>query len=449
MQKITVDCKELEAAVKWVRRAAHVTGSSLPILKSVLLKVNAGTLWIQGTNLDTYATATIPCSTVSMDPVVVNAAVLLDALAGKTDTATLEVEEKVVRVRVGNGMAAIPTGPVGDMPLDAGTCEDCEYTLLGCEQSNRLEDALRKVLPSCSTDSYLRPELCGMNLEIEENQVLLTGTNGHRMHQTSLPSGLWMTCGTPVLIPAISLKNLLSAGLGNGRKKAPPCQVRIRGIRSKPDPDKSDSDKPATKEVKRFPYVSLQFNTRRLTMRTLEDRFPESYRSLIPSAPRERFVVDADTFSELLSRALPYTDRKTKQLRVSCGTEGVQIDTENQGTASFSEPLKVVSWDPDSFVVDFNGLYLLDAMTMFKGKKVTFYQDHNLMTSMIRAEGCPVNASSGEHQRFGDFVLVMPRGLPASPPEEHRCPECGALAEEGGCPTCNPPCPNAEESPDA
>lgn len=45
--------------------------------------------------------------------------------------------------------------------------------------------------------------------------------------------------------------------------------------------------------------------------------------------------------------------------------------------------------------------------------------------------------------RVAACPIGTPMRVPGYEPKEHSCPECGSVTEDDGCPTCEPPCPNA------
>jgi len=425
MQKVTVDGAPLSEVVQWVRRAALVRGLSLPILESVLLKAQAGRLYVQGTNLDTYATAWLPCQG-DLNPVCINAGQLGSSLGSKGPIELeVEIQDGTPRLHVRDGVSDVVlcTVPVEDMPTEPGMEKNSKIEPFGW--SFDPGHAFHNALAGASWDE-IRPEFCGVFLEVKQDRCHLTGTNGRRMHHDTITSGIWAVPSSPVLIPAVSLHRVLTAGLAgkaSKRKKDPKVLLNVSLI---------------GKSYVQFSYPTgkdLSFGNR-ATMRLLEIPFPD-YNRVIPTISEERFKIEAERLSDVTSRALPHTDRLTHQVKISVSPAGIKVSAEHQGLGTFEQSITPISWNPDPFVVVFNGSYLRDALLVFPGEVVSFSQDQNIVVGMLRTDTDPDR-----------WVLIMPVRLPETAPKEHKCPECGAVTEEGGCPTCNPPCPNAEENTD-
>lgn len=177
--KAVVVQENLRAALSVVSRAV-ATSSTLPILSNVLLKTEKGMLKISATNLEISISQLVRCK-VDVEGVVCLPARLLSETVNNlpNEPITLESAQEGLHLSVGKYKTVIKTVAAEDFPV----LSDALPGKLAQFGMGALKKALEGVLFAVSSNET-QAELCGVNFSLEENRLVLAGTDRYRLAES-------------------------------------------------------------------------------------------------------------------------------------------------------------------------------------------------------------------------------------------------------------------------
>lgn len=176
------DAADLNKAISPMLTYVGPASSGLPILRAVHLAASDGELRVSvmRSGLEDMLTKRIPCTVLEpgecyLDKGVVKPAI--DRLKGET---TLDLDEDMLHVTVGNKVSKLRTMPSEFLPNTAFSMPtefDVKATALVTNEW--LQDALR--IASCASDDDSRPHLTGVKFDREGDQLRLVATDSYRL----------------------------------------------------------------------------------------------------------------------------------------------------------------------------------------------------------------------------------------------------------------------------
>lgn len=182
--KATVNRTELMKAAQACDRALS-TKTTLPILSSMLLSVEAERLLIRGTDLELTMESAAGVRDVEVGQAAIPAETFLSlvkGLSGETVTFTLNEGDTSLLVKCGHSNYKIPVLPPTDYPPSPQVSPGKGFAVDGAA----LAAGLGRVLGAVATDDT-RPNICGTKWEVEGETLRLIATDTHRLHVTTLP----------------------------------------------------------------------------------------------------------------------------------------------------------------------------------------------------------------------------------------------------------------------
>ena len=309
---------------------------TLPILSNVLIERAQDTLAFLATDIEIQIAARsgigAPADTRA---VTVGARKLLDILRALPEGAevTLQQQDKRLLVKAGKSRFTLQTLAAEDFPrLAKPAGESARFEL---EQK-----ALRRVLSLVQyamAQQDIRYYLNGLLMVVEEGNLKLVATDGHRLAFAALKLGAQLP-RQEVIVPRKTVLEL-------GKLLA-------------------DSDAPVKIEIAAT-QASFSFGAIDLVSKLIDGKFPD-YTRVIPSGHKNRLQVEREPLRQALLRAAILSNEKFRGVRWVLGDGSLKIVSSNAEQEEAHEELEV-KYSGDALDIGFNVNYLLDVLNNVSG----------------------------------------------------------------------------------
>jgi DNA polymerase-3 subunit beta len=268
----------------------------------------------------------------------VGARKLLDILRALPEGSevTLQQQEKRMQVKAGNSRFSLQTLPAEDFPrLAKPAGEAAKFSLP--------QNALRRLLglvQYAMAQQDIRYYLNGLLMVIEEGQLKVVATDGHRLAYAALklPADLPRQ---EVIVPrktAVELTKLLS-----------------------------DTEDKVSVEVAAS-QVCFNFGSIELVSKLVDGKFPD-YTRVIPTEHKNKLQIEREPLRQALQRAAILSNEKFRGVRWVLGEGSLKIVSSNAEQEEAHEELEV-KYSGDALDIGFNVNYLLDVLNNVSGSPV-------------------------------------------------------------------------------
>ena len=336
----TVAARPLALAMTQLCKVVSKRGY-VPILKNVLLRVEDGVVHITATDIDTFLTARIPCGPAEDFATTVDAYQLRDIAKAAKGCVTLSYEAGTLTIASNNASRRMDGLPVGDFPAQPAP-------VLGEAQSMPLAEfraSMVKVAPAMSKDERRR-YLMGVYFYGAGKVV---ATDGHRL--------VHVDCQLAKAVDGDAFKGAIVASdvvkIFAGLPKAGltgDCVAAFDDVRA------------------RFIY-SVAGVDYSLTTKLVDASYPD-FQRVIPQHNNIRIAFDRAQFMSALRAMWPTLRESRYKARLEFKGPLCTLSTSNLDASASSD----LDRDSDSllnFEIGFNAVYLMDALKVMAGDKVT------------------------------------------------------------------------------
>lgn len=312
---------------------------TLPILSNVLLDGAGGALSFLATDIEIQITARTTVSPSGEDrPVTVGARKLLDILRALPDGAevTLQQQDKRLLVKAGRSRFTLQTLPAEDFPRLAKPAGAAARFSLSQKALRRLLALVQYAMAQQDIRYYLN----GLLAVVEEGQLKLVATDGHRLAFASTRLGAELP-RQEVIVPrktVLELTKLLA-----------------------------DTDDEVGIELSAT-QAAFSFGTIELISKLIDGKFPD-YTRVIPTQHKNRLQVGREPLRQALLRAAILSNEKFRGVRWVLGDGSLKIVSSNAEQEEAHEELEV-NYSGDALDIGFNVNYLLDVLNNVSGAEV-------------------------------------------------------------------------------
>ena len=312
---------------------------TLPILSNVLIDRSAGGLSFLATDIEIQITAK---SALAADgearAVTVGARKLLDILRALPEGAevTLQQQDKRLLVRAGKSRFSLQTLPAEDFPrLAAPSGEVARFSMP--------QKALRRLLglvQYAMAQQDIRYYLNGLLMVVEDKNLRVVATDGHRLAYASLKLGADVP-RQEAIVPrktVVELAKLLA-----------------------------DSDDPVKVELSAT-QAAFSFGSVELVSKLVDGKFPD-YTRVIPTGHKNRLQTGREPLRQALQRAAILSNEKFRGVRWVLTDGSLKIVSSNADQEEAQEELEV-NYAGDALDIGFNVNYLLDVLNNVPGAEL-------------------------------------------------------------------------------
>jgi DNA polymerase III subunit beta len=312
---------------------------TLPILSNVLIDRSADALSFLATDIEIQIQARSAASLPGeAHAVTVGARKLVDILRALPEGAevTLQQQDKRLLVKAGKSRFTLQTLPAEDFPrLAKPAGEAARFTLS--------QKALRRVLglvQYAMAQQDIRYYLNGLLVVVEDKQLKLVATDGHRLAYASLP---------------------LAADLPRQEVIVPRKTVLELGKLLADNDDEVKIELAATQ-------AAFSFGAVELVSKLVDGKFPD-YTRVIPTTHKNKLQIEREPLRQALMRAAILSNEKFRGVRWVLGDGSLKIVSSNAEQEEAHEELEV-KYSGDALDIGFNVNYLLDVLNNVSGSAV-------------------------------------------------------------------------------
>ena len=312
---------------------------TLPILSNVLIERADGRLCFLATDIEIQISARtgldVPGETRS---ITVGARKLLDILRALPEGAetSLTLQDKRMHLKAGRSRFSLQTLPAEDFPRLAKPAGEIARFALPQKALRRLLGLVQYSMAQQDIRYYLN----GLLMVVEEKQLKLVATDGHRLAYASLALAADVA-RQEVIIPRKTVLEL-SKLLGESDD-----EVRIEVSSTQ---------------------AGFVFGAIELVSKLVDGKFPD-YTRVIPKEHRNRLQIDRDALRQSLQRAAILSNEKFRGVRWVLTDNNLRIVSSNAEQEEATEELEV-QYSGDALDIGFNVTYLLDVLNNVSGSTV-------------------------------------------------------------------------------
>ncbi|HXH86820.1 MAG TPA: DNA polymerase III subunit beta [Nitrospira sp.] len=312
---------------------------TLPILSNVLLNRTADSLSFLATDIEIQITARAPIEQPGeAHTVTVGARKLVDILRALPDGAevTLQQQDRRMVVKAGKSRFTLQTLPAEDFPRLARPAGDIARFGVAQKALRRLLGLVQYAMAQQDIRYYLN----GLLMLVEDRQLKLVATDGHRLAYASMA----LDADLPrqeVIVPrktVLELSKLLA-----------------------------DSDDQVDVELSAT-QAAFSFGTVELVSKLVDGKFPD-YTRVIPTQHKNTLTLDREVLRQALLRAAILSNEKFRGVRWVLTDGSLKIVSSNAEQEEAQEELEV-SYKGDALDIGFNVNYLLDVLNNVPGASV-------------------------------------------------------------------------------
>ena len=323
------------AAVSGIIERRH----TLPILSNVLIERAGADLSFLATDIEIQITArsSLPGAG-DTRALTVGARKLLDILRALPDGAevTLQPQDKRLLVRAGKSRFTLQTLPAEDFPKLAKPTGDVAKFALPQKALRRLLGLVQYAMAQQDIRYYLN----GLLMVVDEGQLRLVATDGHRLAYAAMPLGGSLP-RKEVIVPrktVLELTKLLA-----------------------------DTDAEVSVELSSV-QAAFSFGTVELVSKLIDGKFPD-YTRVIPTGHKNRLQIGREPLRQALQRAAILSNEKFRGVRWVLTDGSLKIVSSNAEQEEAHEELEV-KYSGDALDIGFNVNYLLDVLNNVGGADI-------------------------------------------------------------------------------
>jgi DNA polymerase III subunit beta len=312
---------------------------TLPILSNVLVDTAEEKLSFLATDIEIQITARTAVAVAGeARPVTVGARKLLDILRALPDGAdvTLQQQDKRLVVKAAKSRFTLQTLPAEDFPrLAKPTGEAARFSL-----EQKVFRRLLGLVQYAMAQQDIRYYLNGLLMVVEDGQLRLVATDGHRLAYAAVKLGADLP-RQEVIVPRKTVLEL----------------AKLLG----------DDDSELRVEISAT-QASFAFGTIQLVSKLIDGKFPD-YTRVIPSEHKNRLHLGREPLRQALLRAAILSNEKFRGVRWVLADGVLKIVSSNAEQEEAHEELEV-KYAGDALDIGFNVNYLLDVLNNVSGADI-------------------------------------------------------------------------------
>jgi len=325
--KFTITRENLQKGLAAVA-ASIPTRTTLPVLSNILLEVQDDSVSMSGTDLDIAVTVRVPADVQEGGALTVPAKKLQE-LARELPEAPARISTKGDRVEIVCGRA---TFRLNGMPRDEfPNFPSVDFGEAWQVKGKLLQDLIKQTSFAVSTEES-RPILNGVLWQLQENEMRMVATNGHRLARMTASVESTGAPRADLIVPPKALQQV----------------ERLFG----PDDDI---------EVARSEnHLGFRMNGAQVFTRLIEGPYP-NYEQVIPRDNDKVATAQKGALNQALRRMAVVASDQTHRVRLSFlpGTLRLSVETPDLGEAS--EELEI-AYTGEALDIGFNAAYLLEVL---------------------------------------------------------------------------------------
>lgn len=345
--KLQVTQENLNKALGSVAKIANAR-NTLPILGNVLLKVVDNQLSVSATNLDIGITHIIGSKVSKEGSITVPARLMQDFVSSlPSGVIDLELEDHKLHISASQYKSTINGITADDFPVMPDITDGASWKV----PASLLKKSLQQTVLAASSDDA-RPVLTGVLIHDHEGGIYIVATDSYRLAEKKLTKSKEKVS---LLVPASAMQDLLRV-LGDGDE-----EVNI---------------------IHDDQQVLFRVGEVELVSRLIDGNYPP-YRKLIPETFETVATMNKDDFTNITKVSSLFARESAGSITIRVNEASKQVSITSiasqlgENTSSAEADIK------GEGEVTLNSRYLLDALHVIAGDKVTFQFNGKLDPSLL------------------------------------------------------------------
>ncbi|KPL19000.1 MAG: hypothetical protein AMJ92_05400 [candidate division Zixibacteria bacterium SM23_81] len=345
--------------------------ATLPILSNILFQLKGKKLALYATDLDTSVRTQLSVSQGTDGAIALPAKKLAEIIRELPEaTITVQVKDKQAIINCEKGKYQLMGMDWEDFPQFPEAIEGQSFKI----KQSTLARMINKTLYSTSKDET-RPALNGVLWHIEEKEMKMVATDGHRLAKLRVQRGGPKSFEKDVIVPAKTLNQLL----------------RLFG--------EQDADMEITIGENHLVF-SLDSTT--LYSRVLEGPYP-NYQQVIPTENDKELMVDRETLHSAVRRVSTLSNSLTHQVRFDLSSGLMVLSASDRDIGGEASDNIEAKYTGENLQIGYNAHYILEILKHIDSPEVTFELSTPVRAGLMK----PSSQQEGE-----DYLcLIMPLRL--------------------------------------
>ena len=338
---------------------------TLPILSNLLLEAKNNNIQLTATDLEMQISLNIESKFSGELSTTISAKKLLDICRSLPEAVDIDMQsnDSRITVKAGKSRFNLQTLPAADYPVMTKVATN--NTSIQISQI-----ALKKLLKQVEfamAQQDIRYYLNGLLFEVNENNLNIVGTDGHRLSFTSTTLNKSYD-KTEVILPRKTVVELIKL--------------------------LNDSDNEVNIELSAG-QVNFAFDEIRLISKVIDGKFPD-YHRVIPKGHQNTFSVNRMAVLTAMQRASILSNEKYRGIRMVLSNNNLKLISTNTEQEEAEEELEI-DYAKDGLDIGFNVTYLIDVLNNVSDETINFsFADAN--------SSCLITVPNDENYKY----VVMP-----------------------------------------
>lgn len=317
------------------------TNSTLPILDNFLFNLEADTLTITASDVETTMSVEVDLVKSEDEGIIaIPAKILIETLKTFGNipiTFNINMETHMIELATDDGKFKLSGYDGNEFPSTPSLEESSEIVI----DAGILEQAISKTIFATGNDE-LRPVMMGVNFEFTPNGLIMVGTDAHKLvkyTQKSLKSDSDDNFVVPKK-PLNQLKNILSRSKGD-------VVIKYNKVNA-----------------------NFEFNNYKLICRLVDNKYP-NYEAVIPKDNPNNLVVDRVQFLNKIRRVSFFANQSTNQIKLSINGQELTLSAEDLDFTNEAHERLSCSYKGDNMEIGFNSKFLIEMLNNIDSEQVT------------------------------------------------------------------------------
>jgi len=344
--------------------------TTLQILNNFLFKLKGNNLEITATDLDLTIVINIEVQGNGDGNIVINAKKFLEVTKELPDLPVIcHVDDYVMTIKSETGFQCNITGfDASEYPVLPKSQESAQFEI----SKHDLKTLFEKTSFAVSNDVTTRVSLTGVFWQSVNDQIIMVGTDGHRLGKSWIKgTGPGLTKG--IILPPKAVSQVL-----------------------KTSHEESDQIKIEVGEA------NIKFISDKITLfsKLIEGPYPD-YEKVIPADLSKVVKIKKEELINVLKRVATMAHTKTKQVKFSFSSGQLLLSAKNQDLGGDSEESLDIEYKGKEIAIGFNAHYVLEVLRLIQSEEILIKLNSNLGATVFEPNMTEKNY----------FFIVMPLRL--------------------------------------
>jgi DNA polymerase-3 subunit beta len=317
------------------------TNSTLPILDNFLFSLEADTLTITASDVET--TMSVEVDLVKSEDegnIAIPAKILIETLKTFGNipiTFNIDLTSNSIELATDDGKFKLSGFDGNEFPTTPSLEESSEISI----EAAILEQAISKTIFATGNDE-LRPVMMGVNFEFTANGLIMVGTDAHKLvkyTQKTIKSENEDSFVVPKK-PLNQLKNILSKSNGD-------VKINYNKVNA-----------------------NFEFDNYKLICRLVDNKYP-NYEAVIPKDNPNNLVVDRIQFLNKIRRVSFFANQSTNQIKLSITGQELTLSAEDLDFTNEARERLGCSYKGDNMEIGFNSKFLIEMLNNIDSEQIT------------------------------------------------------------------------------